>query len=177
MCSLAFSCTTVYIEVLDIADIRVELIDIHDNSVKSVTPVHTYKLRVIIVDNSGNIIDKPNFNSLNIQSLHFKSGKKFFYRNRIEALPITFRQLENPEYLLSISIKNNIYPIKFFRFNIDWKNDLLVEYRGDKGDDGDDGNDGADGNNGSNSEVKGVMEETAEIFIFITAQKLIPGIY
>lgn len=143
--SIILGCATVNVENLEIAEINIELLDKKGNSVSSVAPGLKYKLNITVVDTKGNIIERPDLDSFDIKSIHFDYKKNLIFKSSLEARSFTFRQLNSPEYIFSISVKNNSFPITFFKYRVNWDSNLEIDFSGEDGEEGEEGKDGADG--------------------------------
>lgn len=139
---------------MNISDLSLELEGRDNNIVESVTPGQSYTLKASVTDNQNNVITEPNYKDFDIICHEFENEFNASWRIILKAHPLSFHQLDNPFYTITLSVKNNPYEGDSFSFPVNWNKEPVFDLRGRKGSDGQDGNNGwnrgnSDGEDGS----------------------------
>jgi hypothetical protein len=143
---LLYSCMTTSIADMDIQDVEAMLVSGTGQSVTSVIPGRTYKLKVTITGREGRIIKDPFPGDLLLNSTDttFINFEKTLFDIYITSTMKTLVFTRSPEFSLTIKVRNNPY-YKRVSWPVNWEGFTTLDFSGAPGENGLDGLDGSDG--------------------------------
>jgi len=107
------------------------------NTLEKLLPNSIYNVVIKVTDINGVEYINPNYRNFKIENpTKLIIENQAFFSLRFKTSMDTFHTTETKLYSFNISIKENIYPVMYYEYALDWEKYDTLKFNGKKGRDG-----------------------------------------